>query len=46
LKKQPNSQVKENSKRKHETQLSKAENKKVKLQEPASEEGMKKQILL
>lgn len=33
-------------KRKHEAQLSKAENKKVKLEETASEEGMKKQILL
>jgi hypothetical protein len=46
LKKQPNSQVKGNAKRKHEAQLSKAENKKVKLVESASEEGTKKQMLL
>jgi hypothetical protein len=41
LKKESNSQAKGSGKRKHDTQLPKPE-KKVKLDEPASEEGMNK----
>lgn len=46
MKKGSNSQAKGSGKRKREPQLSKAENKKVKLEEPESEEGMNKDILL
>jgi len=42
LKKESNSQAKGSGKRKHEPQLPKPENKKVKLEEPESEEGMNK----
>ena len=45
MKKESKSQAKGSGKRKHEPLLSKPENKKVKLEEPESEEGMNKQIL-
>jgi hypothetical protein len=42
VKRQSNSQAKESGKRKHEPQLPKPENKKVKLDEPTSEDGTNK----
>jgi hypothetical protein len=45
VKKESNSQAMGSAKRKYEPQISKPENKKVKLEEPESEEGMSKQIL-
>jgi hypothetical protein len=45
VKKESSSQPKGSSKRKNEPQLSKPENKKVKLQEQESDDGIGKQIL-
>jgi hypothetical protein len=45
VKKESSNQPKGSGKRKNEPQLSKPENKKVKLEEPESDEGIIKQIL-